>query len=354
MLDNVQIQIGPKSASMATEHKEEKSSVPRTTTDQTIDHMLCSSQSHLVSTELLDNVFKINVTDSVILANSLYGIVIRVTFTKTDLIPDDQIVIKLTSRKRAKQRRMGSVDEYEAEYAINTMRVGPPDLLHHPGILQCLASDDLLINNPSPLSVLAFPVTDGDVITHLMLPSSVQLSVEVMEALVIGLLQQVGSALMHIHSRGYYHGDMSLENILQSQDMTIFHLCDFGMCAPAAQSSPHVCKVSYVAPELMCIIYPEPKTVVDKCKADMYSLGMCVLTMLTGVSLYNECSRLAQIHRTVELIMKRGYQYVLRMHGLQLRIDPQLHIILNGLLAPPASRWTSDRLVKFMQVTSIK
>jgi serine/threonine protein kinase len=90
-------------------------------------------------------------------------------------------------------------------------------------------------------------------------------------------VRQMAWALFVVHSRGYIHRDVKLENFLVDVDRRKVFLSDFGF---AIKHQGH--KVTgkcgsptYVAPE---VVMGAPY---DN-KVDVFSLGVCVFTMLTG------------------------------------------------------------------------
>ena len=105
------------------------------------------------------------------------------------------------------------------------------------------------------------------------------------ESSVANALGQVGSGLYHLHQHGYAHLDVSLENVLLSQQDGVLKLCDFGVARQVAPSSPYLApypqerpgKLNYMAPEVLA-----GRDYFDAFKADVFSLGVTVFCMLVG------------------------------------------------------------------------
>jgi len=102
------------------------------------------------------------------------------------------------------------------------------------------------------------------------------------EATARGLFRQIMLAVAHCHSRGVYHGDLKLENVLLQQrpGMTpdpIIWLCDFGCATTRASRTETVGTDNYVAPEVV-----QESADYDAAKADMFSSGVLLYTMLAG------------------------------------------------------------------------
>jgi serine/threonine protein kinase len=97
---------------------------------------------------------------------------------------------------------------------------------------------------------------------------------------------QILDALRHVHQYGYSHLDVSLENILLSQDRSIAKLCDFGQ-ARTLQSFKSLTrtirpgKILYMAPEIA-----DNDSEVCGVSADLYSLGIVLFCMLVGFHPY--------------------------------------------------------------------
>jgi serine/threonine protein kinase len=97
------------------------------------------------------------------------------------------------------------------------------------------------------------------------------------------IVSSVAKALMHLHEViGYAHNDISLENILMEDDMRTPVVCDYGLAQKIGSkwdSNKHVSgKLPYQAPE----IYSGTARVASP-KADVFSLGVTMFVMLTGI-----------------------------------------------------------------------
>jgi serine/threonine protein kinase len=93
-------------------------------------------------------------------------------------------------------------------------------------------------------------------------------------------------AVRHIHAAGVMHRDIKLENVLidNCEDVTSVKLADFGFAAICDPSSAPSLKdvygtPQYVAPEIILAHSPMYGN-----KADMWSLGVLLFIMLTGMS----------------------------------------------------------------------
>lgn len=114
---------------------------------------------------------------------------------------------------------------------------------------------------------------------------------------------QLLDALEYIQSKGIFHRDISLENILMTKSGQLM-LIDFGMCLqiPIQDSSaPYLLppmsakgKKSYMAPEIVSESAP-----FNGFKSDIWSLGIVLFTMLTGKFIVTHASPLCQLFRHV-------------------------------------------------------
>ncbi|GLE10938.1 hypothetical protein PINS_up023210 [Pythium insidiosum] len=89
-------------------------------------------------------------------------------------------------------------------------------------------------------------------------------------------LHRLPRVCISMHSNGFAHRDLSLENVLVTDDNTC-KVCDFGLAAVADQpSNETVGKMFYMAPEVLSGSSYDPK------KADVWSLGVMLFIMLFG------------------------------------------------------------------------
>ncbi|RHY20128.1 hypothetical protein DYB25_009187 [Aphanomyces astaci] len=98
---------------------------------------------------------------------------------------------------------------------------------------------------------------------------------------------QILTGLKFIHAAGFAHRDLSLENVLVDSSDTC-KICDFGL-AVDINSRPidRVGKPYYIAPEVFDNVAPY-----DPSKADVWSLGIILFLLLTGVPLVNLPSKM--------------------------------------------------------------
>ena len=94
--------------------------------------------------------------------------------------------------------------------------------------------------------------------------------------------RQIVLAVAHCHSRGVYHGDLKMENVLLqhrpgSKPDPILWLCDFGCATMSSTRTETVGTANYLAPEAV-----EDDARYDAGKADMFSLGVLLYVMLAG------------------------------------------------------------------------
>jgi len=97
--------------------------------------------------------------------------------------------------------------------------------------------------------------------------------------------RKILEAVKFLHSNGIAHLDLSLENVLINSDVSELRLCDFGAARESKQGerlkNVLVGKLNYAAPEILDGRPFEPF------KADCYSLGNMLFTILCGHPLYD-------------------------------------------------------------------
>jgi calcium-dependent protein kinase len=89
-------------------------------------------------------------------------------------------------------------------------------------------------------------------------------------------MRQIASGVQFLHANGFAHRDLSLENVLVTDDDQC-QVCDFGLAASTAKPSREtVGKLFYMAPEVLAGVQ------YDATKADVWSLGVMLFIMLIG------------------------------------------------------------------------
>jgi serine/threonine protein kinase len=92
------------------------------------------------------------------------------------------------------------------------------------------------------------------------------------------IFRQLATTLDYIHQKGIAHGDIKPENILISEDYKI-KICDFGFARVVSNNPQEAVGGSkgYTAPEIY------KPLVEDLRKCDIFSLGVVLFIMMTGV-----------------------------------------------------------------------
>ncbi|OQR84274.1 protein kinase [Achlya hypogyna] len=139
----------------------------------------------------------------------------------------------------------------------------------------------------------------------------------------LAYFEQVVSAIQHLHSIGFAHRDISLENILVDNKDTV-KLCDFGLAFPTAvRSNATVGKPFYMAPEVFAGVEYDPAA------ADMWSLGVLFFVLVTGMPIFSVPSEQDAGYR---VLARQGIKSLLELwHLKMLFTKEQLHL-LDGLL----------------------
>jgi serine/threonine protein kinase len=169
---------------------------------------------------------------------------------------------------------------------------------------------------------------------------------------------QVLDALKHLNNLGFCHLDVSLENILLSEDLRTVKLADFGQARPLSNFRPFSSvqmtrpgKLLYMAPEIAA---SDPGTRGES--ADLYSLGVVLFCMLTGFHPY---SHPGQNDTAYGLLRDSGVETLLEYYGISYCMSyncccPTGHHflsteavdLLDGLLCSQSDRLTLEDVQK--------
>lgn len=115
-----------------------------------------------------------------------------------------------------------------------------------------------------------------------LLRRSLQQNAPLAEALVARLMQQVLVSLQYCHSQGVLHRDIKNENFMltasEDGELPDCKVIDFGLAVRREQQLKEICGTpGYIAPEIITGAGDFTP------KADIWSVGVCALELLTGV-----------------------------------------------------------------------
>ncbi|EUC62630.1 tyrosine kinase catalytic domain protein [Rhizoctonia solani AG-3 Rhs1AP] len=110
---------------------------------------------------------------------------------------------------------------------------------------------------------------------------------------------QISDSISYLHSQGVVHGDIKGANILVSHDHTP-KLADFGN-AWLSEEAPSLRFATTTSSTSMSIRWAAPEIVLENVqlsfKADIYSLGMTILEVITGLPPYESLGELAALSK---------------------------------------------------------
>ena len=145
-------------------------------------------------------------------------------------------------------------------------------------------------------------------------------------------------ALLHLHSNGFVHRDIKLENIMVDTNYNM-KLCDFGFGAQNdGQMSTHLGTSGYASPEVL------GKQVYNGIASDTFSLGVTVFVLVTGsmpfrsVSTKDPFFRLLLLSKFDEFWHKRGikvsYEFQCLFNSM-VAFHPEQRLSVEELLCSP-------------------
>jgi polo-like kinase 1 len=151
-------------------------------------------------------------------------------------------------------------------------------------------------------------------------------------------VKQILCALFYLREKGFYHGDLKLDNILCKDSSDMILLADFGSLKVSGNISCNdICGTpNYVSPESLSAQQSDP--------SDMWSLGVCIYAMLLRFLPFESCD----VNRTYQRI--RENQYYLPLHH-QLSEDAT-DMISKLLVSDPVQRITLEKASQHRFLTS--
>ncbi len=269
-------------------------------------------------------------TDSEIISTAIYGEILHAvdTFTK------DHIAIK--KMQLLQIHRMESIEAYGSqqvyENAIQEAQVNQIIMSQggHPNIVRL--REKYCDKNWLYLVFDYYP--KGDLLQHVM---SRRRPMTIHKALTY--FHQITQGVAHLHSMGKCHRDLSLENVLLSDENQAV-ICDFGLaCDLDTLQSDRVGKDFYRAPEVS-----DATTEYDPAAADMWSLGIILFILLTGQPLLESTEAANQ---RFQLFQRYGMKRYCRQSQVDLS-KPCRKVLEQLLHLNPAKRPTIKQLCKLI------
>ncbi|KAJ0397056.1 hypothetical protein P43SY_010040 [Pythium insidiosum] len=156
------------------------------------------------------------------------------------------------------------------------------------------------------------------------------------------LFFQIATALTFIHAQGIAHRDLSLENVLIDARKQC-RVADFGLAAERGRRcTGRVGKTFYMAPE----VYGFDDAAggdYDGLRADMWSLGVMLFIMVTGVPPFETPG---EGDARFQVVQTAGVDALLRRWHLHERLPGDLrHLLSNLLCVEPHDRLTAEEVL---------
>jgi len=165
----------------------------------------------------------------------------------------------------------------------------------------------------------------------------VQLVGKLSDSEVAKMAKELLIALEHLHRQNVIHRDIKLSNILFGPATK---LADFGICSLEAYAQGTVGTAPYMAPEVA--ISDEKQNTYDA-KVDIWSLGVCVLELVTGAAAWGGL----EDDEIMELLKRQKQPKLLSMLDESPR--PVSKVILDFchkcFIINPTERWSATQLL---------
>jgi serine/threonine-protein kinase len=161
---------------------------------------------------------------------------------------------------------------------------------------------------------------------------------------------EVAKALNYIHSQGYVHNDVKIDNVLfrrkiEKDSAFVPVLIDFGIAAKISRVQQDAGSLQWMSPERLQEVRKElpPEIKIDATKVDVYSVGVLMYRMLTAKMPFNGITEKG----ITNAIM---YKTPVHITSLNSSIPPRLDDLINRCLAKrPDARPTTEQLIKELE-----
>lgn len=166
--------------------------------------------------------------------------------------------------------------------------------------------------------------------------------------------REILSALKEVHSHKIFHRDIKPDNIHITIDGTV-KLIDFGIVQEAidqdlTRQGSVIGTISYLAPELITSPYKKANE-----RTDIYSLGVMLYQLLTGVKPFNPDAGLLGAEKNNNLAQKIATDPVLPANKINSNISDSLnHFVMKLIEREPGDRYqnTKDALIDIDKIIS--
>lgn len=239
----------------------------------------------------------------------------RGTFARAYLAYDPQTdrgcVLKLSPGRGGEGRALGPLhhphitDVYWADRGSGLDAVCMPLL----GVTTLEDVRDAAFPNPEAVPMSAAALLDAiqSAVGGLAAPAPVVAPGESYPAAVVAVAARIADALAYLHGQNREHGDLKPSNVVLAPGGHPY-LIDFNLSADDPATAPLSGTVPYMAPErLERLTSPgAARPVVDRVKADVYSLGVVLYELLTGRLPWAPNPKLGPLGAAADLLARRA------------------------------------------------
>ena len=242
--------------------------------------------------------------------------------------------VKQISLKHARARRTIS-NQARVREDVFTERLVNQKLGHHPSICEMVDSYE----QDGILYMVFEYCSKGDLY-------DLAVSQDISNQKIQMYFRQLVEGVQFLHHRNVAHRDLSLENVLINEEGHV-KICDFGLVSELrAVRNECVGKLFYMAPEVYAGDNYDPGA------ADMWSLGVMLFILLTGLPLVETPSR--QDHR-LAYVMKHGVRALLKCWKKASSVPDEAIDLLEKLLVfDPSQRMKIDELARHPWVNPLE